>query len=310
MYKYKSWQNTAARPVASLDEEHSTITKPSPVHHPLPHPKPVTTFPTPSNVLLRTSSAQSIVPHRPQAGRELIPSSLCPHVAAVDRIRHWQTPHSHSFNSQVASYLPTNLVNSSFEMIYRSLAPAMRSTYGASLLRFTQFCDKYNISESDCMPGSFILLVAFISEHAGTVSGKTISGWLSGLKAWHDTNSAEWCGDKRWVQMARVTTKKEGTAFHKKCAILSLLTTSLPFTTVLIFLTLPMLPVGLLLPVPSGVFVDWANLLSPQYAPLTLPCMLHVPWRLCATPIEMPLLVPLSTFLGRRQPRKKALHLS
>jgi hypothetical protein len=216
MYKYKSWQNAAARPVASLDEEHSTITKPSPVHHPLPHPKPVTTFPTPSNVLPRTSSAQSIVPRRPQAGRELIPSSLRPHVAAADRIRHWQTPHSRSFNSQVASYLPTNLVNSSFEMIYRSLAPATRSTYGTGLLRFTQFCDKYNISESDRMPASFILLVAFISEHAGTVSGKTISGWLSGLKAWHDTNSAEWCGDKRWVQMARVTAKKEGTAFHKK----------------------------------------------------------------------------------------------
>jgi hypothetical protein len=216
MYKYKSWQNAAARPVASLDEEHSTITKPSPVHHPLPHPKPVTTFPTPSNVLPRTSSAQSIVPRRPQAGRELIPSSLRPHVAAADRIRHWQTPHSRSFNSQVASYLPTNLVNSSFEMIYRSLAPATRSTYGAGLLRFTQFCDKYNISESDRMPASFILLVAFISEHAGTVSGKTISGWLSGLKAWHDTNSAEWCGDKRWVQMARVTAKKEGTAFRKK----------------------------------------------------------------------------------------------
>jgi len=150
------------------------------------------------------------------AGCELIPSSLCPHVAAADRICHWQTPHSRSFNSQVTSYLPANLVDSSFEMIYCSLAPATRSTYGAGLLCFTQFCDKYNISESDHMPGSFILLVTFISEHAGTVSSKTISRWLSGLKAWHDTNSAEWCGDKRWVQMARVTATKEGTAFRKK----------------------------------------------------------------------------------------------
>jgi hypothetical protein len=199
MYKYKSWQNMAACPVASLDEEHLMITKPSPVHHPLPHPKPITTLPTPLNALPHTSFTQSIVPRRPQAGCKLIPSSLRPHVAAMDRIRHWQTLHSRSFNSQVASYLPANLVDSSFKMIYRSLAPATRSTYSAGLLRFTQFCDKYNISESDCMPASFILLVAFISEHAGTVSGKTISGWLSGLKARHDTNSAEWCGDKRWV---------------------------------------------------------------------------------------------------------------
>jgi hypothetical protein len=66
------------------------------------------------------------------------------------------------------------------------------------------------------MPASFILLVAFISEHTGSVSGKTIRGWLSALKAWHDTNSAEWCGDSRWLQMARVTASKEGTAFRKK----------------------------------------------------------------------------------------------
>jgi len=64
MYKYKSWQNAAARPVASLDEEHLTITKPPPVHHPLPHPKPVTTFPTPLNAPPHTSFAQSIVPCR------------------------------------------------------------------------------------------------------------------------------------------------------------------------------------------------------------------------------------------------------
>jgi len=101
-------------------------------------------------------------------------------------------------------------------MIYRSLTPATRSTYGAGLLRFTQFCDKYNISESDRMPASFILLVAFISEHTGSVSGKTICGWLSTLKAWHDTNSTEWCGDSRWLQMAQVTASKEGTAFRKK----------------------------------------------------------------------------------------------
>jgi hypothetical protein len=99
---------------------------------------------------------------------------------------------------------------------FMALTPATKSTYGAGLLRFTQFCDKYKIPESDWMPASFLLLVAFISEHVGSVSGKTIRGWLSGLKAWHDTYHAEWCSDDRWLQMAQVTANKEGTAFRLK----------------------------------------------------------------------------------------------
>jgi len=209
MYKYKSWHKAAVQTVASIDEDDSA-----------PSRTPPTPLPPPTLTLLNhpphASTVQSIVPRRPQVGRELVPSSFRPHVPATDRIRLWQTPHSLSFNAHVASYLPPKLVDSSFNMIYRSLTPATRSTYGAGLLRFTQFCDKYNISESDRMPASFILLVAFISEHTGSVSGKTICGWLSTLKAWHDTNSTEWCGDSRWLQMAQVTASKEGTAFRKK----------------------------------------------------------------------------------------------
>jgi hypothetical protein len=65
------------------------------------------------------------------------------------------------------------------------------------------------------MPTSFLLLVAFISDHKGLISGKTIKAWLSGLKAWHNLNHTPWSGDDWWVQMARTATLKEGTAFCK-----------------------------------------------------------------------------------------------
>ena len=116
----------------------------------------------------------------------------------------------------MTSVLPHYLVDPSLDTIHRSLAPASRNTYGAGLLRFSQFCDKHKIPESDRMPASFILLVAFITEYVGTVSGKTIRSWLSGLKAWHDSNAADWCGDHRWLQMARVTANKEGTSFRRE----------------------------------------------------------------------------------------------
>ena len=131
-------------------------------------------------------------------------------------LTYWQTPHSLSFNLQMASALPPDLIESSFETIYHSLAPATKSTYSAGLFCFTQFCDKYEIPKSDHMPTSFLILVVFISEHIGSVSGKTIRGWLSGLKAWHDTYHTEWCSDDRWLQMAWVMANKEGTAFHLK----------------------------------------------------------------------------------------------
>ncbi|KAJ7724438.1 hypothetical protein DFH07DRAFT_1003728 [Mycena maculata] len=38
---------------------------------------------------------------------------------------------------------------------------------------------------------------------------------MSGIKAWHDLNRAPWLGENRWVELARRTANKEGTAF--KC---------------------------------------------------------------------------------------------
>ena len=59
------------------------------------------------------------------------------------------------------------------------------------------------------MPASYGLLCAFIGEHKGTISGRTIRSWLSGIRAWHLTNHAQWHGDDKWVQMACTSTNKD-----------------------------------------------------------------------------------------------------
>lgn len=96
-----------------------------------------------------------------------------------------------------------------------ALATSSKSTYAAGLLRFNQFCDRWEISEVARMPASYALLCAFIGNYKGSNSGRTIKSWLSGIRAWHLTNHAPWYGDDKWVQMARISANKEGSR-HKR----------------------------------------------------------------------------------------------
>jgi len=102
------------------------------------------------------------------------------------------------------------LIQSTFTAIHRALAPNTRSTYGAGPLHFTQFCDKWGISEEACMPMDYPLLCAFIGEHMGLQSGLTIHSWMSGLRSWHIMHHTPWYGDNDWVQLAHISANKEG----------------------------------------------------------------------------------------------------
>ena len=95
-----------------------------------------------------------------------------------------------------------------------ALAPSTKSTYAAGPLRFTQFCDKWDISEEARMPADYALLCAFIGEYKGLQSGNTIRSWLAGLHSWHIMNHAPWHGDDSWVHLTRTSANKEG-AKHK-----------------------------------------------------------------------------------------------
>ncbi|TFK51861.1 hypothetical protein OE88DRAFT_1712338 [Heliocybe sulcata] len=110
----------------------------------------------------------------------------------------WTSPHSICLDSRLRLELSPGTPN----------APSTLTTYGAGLLRFHQFCDGEGIPESSRMPASRYLLAGFIAHHAGSVLGGTLSGWLTGLHAWHDVNDAPWHGDSRFVSLIRTSASK------------------------------------------------------------------------------------------------------
>jgi hypothetical protein len=154
-------------------------------------------------------------PRKPLPDRTLVHNPLRPRVPAADRLFSWRTPYGISHDESLLVNLPAELVDSAKMSIIGALAHSTKSTYASGILRFNQFCDRWEISETARMPASYALLCAFIGQHKGSVSGKTIRSWLSGIRAWHLTNHAPWFGDDNWVQMARASANKEG-SHHKR----------------------------------------------------------------------------------------------
>jgi hypothetical protein len=166
-----------------------------------------------------TTTSSSIThprkPRKPRPDRILASSPFRPRVMAVDRLFSWRTPYSISHDESLLAELPPALAELAKMSITGAHAVSTRSTYAAGILRFNQFCDKWQISESTRMPASYALLCAFIGNYKGANSGKTIRSWLSGIRAWHLINHATWYGDDKWVQMARISANKEGSR-HKR----------------------------------------------------------------------------------------------
>lgn len=135
----------------------------------------------------------------PKAGNEVDPSPLRPHVPARDRLHAWRTPHSLSFDSELASQFPLDFCENYFRVLNEAVETPTKETYGAGILRFTQFCDKNKIPEKDRMPASPVLLSAFLSAYAGKTSGSSIKNWMSGIAMWHHFSNAPWLGDETLV---------------------------------------------------------------------------------------------------------------
>jgi hypothetical protein len=151
---------------------------------------------------------------QPAPGRAIRHNMLRPHVSATNRLFSWRTPHGINEDNKILERLPIQLAEAAKLSIMGAFASSSRSTYGAGILRFNQFCDRWAIPESDRMPASYALLCAFIAEHKGSFAGGTIKSWLSGIRAFHLVNQAEWLGDNAWVKMARISANKEG-SHHK-----------------------------------------------------------------------------------------------
>lgn len=176
----------------------------------LPSQPPPPTTPSPSPAVCHSEAC----PRKAKAGCHITHNALRPRVAAADRLLCWDSPWSLAHWDALTTSLPPHLVNSALAAVCSALAPATKSSYGGGILRFSQFCDNHGIPEADRMPASYALLSAFIGESKGRVSGSTVRGWMSGVRAWHLVNHAPWHGDDEWVKLARVAANKEG-AVHK-----------------------------------------------------------------------------------------------
>jgi len=71
-------------------------------------------------------------------------------------------------------------------------AESTRECYGSGLLVFHVFCDSKLIPEEQRAPASHILISLFISEMAGHYSGKTVSNYVHGVRAWHTLHGVPW----------------------------------------------------------------------------------------------------------------------
>ncbi|KIP02155.1 hypothetical protein PHLGIDRAFT_79547 [Phlebiopsis gigantea 11061_1 CR5-6] len=85
----------------------------------------------------------------------------------------------------------------------------MRKNYSAKLLHFTQFCNLHGILESQCMPASDALLVAFVAEWSGKVAKTTVESWIAGLSFWHTLNKAAWHSSHMLCQILKTASKEE-----------------------------------------------------------------------------------------------------
>jgi hypothetical protein len=76
-----------------------------------------------------------------------------------------------------------------------------RETYGSGLLVYHVFCDANGTPESKRAPDTQSLLSAFVASLAASYSGKTISNYFYGVRAWHILHGVPWRLEKAEMDM-------------------------------------------------------------------------------------------------------------
>ncbi|KAG1865710.1 hypothetical protein C8R48DRAFT_705741 [Suillus tomentosus] len=133
----------------------------------------------------RTSYSANLTP---------IPCQLRPHCPAKDRLYLWQPLTKRSSKDAQGKHLPLSAadIDRIRDVMVHAYAESTRETYGSGLLVFHVFCDSKTIPEEQRAPASNILIESFISCMVGHYSGKTVSNYVNGVRAWHIVHGAEW----------------------------------------------------------------------------------------------------------------------
>jgi len=114
------------------------------------------------------------------------------------------TPYGLEYLNKLSTHLPPKVVVRERLVLVKAIKPKTLSNYGVGLMRFTQFCDAFNVPEDLHMPTPEWLLSIFITTRGtGSVSGGTLRTWLLGLQLLHIVNGVPWHGTshlKREIQ--------------------------------------------------------------------------------------------------------------
>ncbi|KIY53653.1 DNA breaking-rejoining enzyme, partial [Fistulina hepatica ATCC 64428] len=136
-------------------------------------------------------------------------SPFRPSCPASERIFRWKSPAAVQLDNTLRH--DSDLIRLGYwANLQQAYAEATRSTYGAGLLRFHQFCDRCNIPESRRMPADIHLLAGFIGCWSSKQSGSTLTNWLAGLRAWHEINNQPWPSEQPLLRLGRRSAKRTG----------------------------------------------------------------------------------------------------
>jgi hypothetical protein len=121
-------------------------------------------------------------------------SHLCPHCFTQERLLLWRPSHPRTLSSndgRRVSLSPINLTRIQNVMSH-AWSESTAETYGSGLLVYHIFCDRENLPEDQRAPASPVTIASFVSSLAGCYSGKTLSNYFYGVRAWHILHGAPW----------------------------------------------------------------------------------------------------------------------
>ena len=92
-----------------------------------------------------------------------------------------------------------------------------RVSYGAGLLMWHCFCDEKGVPEEGRAPATQALVSSFVAHLAAAYSGRTITGYVNGVRAWHILHGCQWVLEmKEMDTMMRAADKLTPTASKRK----------------------------------------------------------------------------------------------
>ena len=123
----------------------------------------------------------------------LIPSLFHPHVLAAEQVFKWCTPYSIQHRAHLETVFLMAHLNRLQNVLGEAVALKTHEGWGASLLRFNQYCDSILLPEEGRMPASELLLALFVANcAAGKVLSSTVNKWLVGIHRGHQVADAPW----------------------------------------------------------------------------------------------------------------------